>query len=476
MKEAVYILGAGVNQVVKDWDGHSPPLLNNFFNVALQKRKFMDDHYTEQIRDVYDYIEEHFRKTKEDLANSPFDLELCFTLLAQQINQMKLEKRIDEMRGLISAKFHLESFLAEVLSDFEHFAVTSHTMRNFGRVILYEKPTIITFNYDCLMEEVLEIASGVNPSVPISFRDYRPFEEKRDLSDEMLVYSHCNWNRPLGYGFKFDEIQLQQAGVSKFVRGSRFYSPPQNQLYPKPLLKLHGSLNWFRYLPIRSFPVFPGETEPELGQKESEIILKNGTWWFGRPPDHNGWYIVPIVITPVLYKDEYYNQKPFRDIWETAKRVLSQCKMLVIIGYSFSPTDFSTKRLVIESLMTNDLDELIVVNPDLNVVNVAKDLCHFHGGVTWFSSLDDYLKIFSGVVRTESEPVKVSDGDLPRDTSPHDLHAKCKTCGVEFAVGIRTNPRSHATSRHIGNLHTCPNGHANSYDKKDYALRKVDRP
>ena len=51
----------------------------------------------------------------------------------------------------------------------------------------------------------------------------------------------------------------------------------------------------------------------------------------------------------------------------------------------------------------------------------------------------------------------------------------CKACGVEFSAGIRTNPRSFRTSQYIGNLHTCPNGHSNSYDKENYILRKVDQ-
>ena len=55
--EIVYILGAGVNQVVKDWDGLSPPLLNNFFNIALSKKKFRNEHYSKQMQGVYDYIE-----------------------------------------------------------------------------------------------------------------------------------------------------------------------------------------------------------------------------------------------------------------------------------------------------------------------------------------------------------------------------------------------------------------------------------
>jgi hypothetical protein len=472
MKEAVYMLGAGVNQVVKDWDGDSPPLLNNFFNVALKKRKFSDVHYTDQIQDVYNYIRANFKKNKDDLANVPFDLELCFTYLDRQIKQAARDGKTPELKRLVNIKFSLESFLAEVLSDFEHFASMSHTMRNLGRVILHENPTIITFNYDCMMEHVLESAYGVRLSVPREFIQRGPLEET-ELPDEILTYSHSNWNKPLGYGFKFDEIQLQQAGVSKFAKGSRFYSLSQNQLYPNLLLKLHGSLNWFQYLPIRSFPTLPGETEPELGEKESEIILKDGTWWFNRPPDHNGWFVAPLIITPVLYKDEYYDRKPFGEIWELAKRALSKCAKLVVIGYSFSPTDFSTKHLLIESLASNDLKELVVVNPNHNLVKVAKDLCNFNGGVVWFSSLDDYLNSFSGSVRLESKPEKIEETDLPKDTSPHDLYAKCKTCGIEFSVGIRTNLRSFATSQYLGNVHTCSNGHANSYDKSDYTLKKV---
>jgi len=173
--EIVYLLGAGVNQVVKDWDGLSPPLLTNFFNIALGKRKFRNDHYSKQIQHVYDYIEKYFKKTRDDLADSSFDLELCFTLLEQQIKRAEQERRRTELKELVTIRFHLISFLAEVLSDFEFFAVTSYTIRNLGRVIFHEKPTIITFNYDCLMESVFELTSGVNPSIPKSFIDPSSF-------------------------------------------------------------------------------------------------------------------------------------------------------------------------------------------------------------------------------------------------------------------------------------------------------------
>ena len=81
LPNVVYLFGAGVNQVAKYWDGISPPLLSNFFNVALSMRRFRDDHYSKQLESVYGYIEKYFRKTKDELAKSPFDLETCFTQL-----------------------------------------------------------------------------------------------------------------------------------------------------------------------------------------------------------------------------------------------------------------------------------------------------------------------------------------------------------------------------------------------------------
>ncbi|MBA7511490.1 hypothetical protein ES705_03486 [subsurface metagenome] len=477
MNGIVYLLGAGVNQAIKDFDNQKPPLITNLLQIALKKKKYSDAHYTNRIQVVYDYIEKYWKKTKSDLANAPFDLEQCFTLLERQ-KEEACRKDQEEYKRLVAIEFRLKSFLAEVLSDFEYSGFNL-SMYNFGRILVHEHPTILTFNYDCIIESIIESASGVNPSIPRPFHDRTPSEDF-EIPDELLAYSHSNWNRPLGYGITFDEVQLYQAGVSKYVDGKRFYSHPQNKLYSWPILKLHGSLNWFKYLPVRSFPTFPGEEQPTLGEKEHEIILVQGHWWFNEPPDHHGWYIDPIIITPTLYKDKYFREPPFKQIWEMAKNALSRCKRLVVIGYSFSPSDFSTKQLLLEAFSNNDLEGLIVVNPDVNIVQLVKDLCHFDGGVVWYRDLEEYIRAFSKTelganIMIKGQSLKVAQEDIPTDTTPHDLYVKCKTCGVEFPVGIRTNPQSFATSIYVGNIHQCPEGHAHPYDKEDYILKKAVR-
>ena len=397
MSATVYVLGAGVNQVIKDWDRLSPPLISNFFQVALKKEKYRSERYTSKIQIVYDYIKKYWKKNKSDLSSISFDLEECFTMLELQLREAIDANDIEKARELYTVQFKLKSFIAEVLSEFKIFPNTSDTMRRFGEILYKEKPIIITFNYDCIIEVAIESASGVNPHVPREIFGRNPLQET-NVSEEELAYSHFNWNRPLGYSIKFDKVQLHRAGIRTYVEGERFYSHPKNKLYSWYILKLHGSLNWFRYLPIRKYPTFLDEAEISLPkEKEKEIILIEGDWWFNEPPDLDGWYIDPIIITPTLYKEEYLRDplytRVFSPIWRKAKEVLSNCKRLVVIGYSFPATDFPTKKLFLESFSENVLEELIVVNPDTSVVQKVKNLCHFEKPVTVCKDLEEFLQL-----------------------------------------------------------------------------------
>ena len=51
------------------------------------------------------------------------------------------------------------------------------------------------------------------------------------------------------------------------------------------------------------------------------------------------------------------------------------------------------------------------------------------------------------------------------------LYLKCKTCKTEFASGIDADKKSFETMQLMGNGHTCPKGHTNRYDKKDYYFK-----
>lgn len=398
LNDTVYLFGAGVNQSIKDWNGLSPPMIRDFFKTALQIEKYRSKHYVGRVQILYEYIRKYWHKDLTELSTSPFDLEECFTMLEAQADEALQKHNSTEYNRLQQIQFVLKSFLAEVLSEFEVFASSSDIMRRLGAVLHWEKPTILTFNYDCFIEAAIEAASGLNPSIPQEMLKPPPEGwpvERIKVSDEELAYSHFNWNRPLGYGIAFHEVQLQRAGLRTYVEGNRFYSHPKNNLYSWAILKLHGSLNWFRYLPIQKFPRFPDTEPPHLGERENKIILVNGNWWFAEPPDLDGWIIDPIIVTPVLYKEKFYRQPMFQYLWERARNALSECKRLVIVGYSFSPTDFSTRQLFRESFCEHDLQDLVVVNPNSVAVETARELSHCKEKTVTYNDLDEFLASFS---------------------------------------------------------------------------------
>lgn len=404
--ETVYILGAGANQSLEAWDGLRPPLATNFFRVALQAKQFSGRQYTERLQPLYDFVATHFKRDRDRLQREPFDLEELFTTLQLQQAVAYRAGKQERSVQLAQIEFLLKSFLAEYLSQFESHAFSDHTMRELGRVIHTEEATVLSFNYDCIIESVLELASGVRGSIPSTLGSD---PTSLQVTEEELAYSHFNWNRPLAYGFKFSELQLQQAGVARYVDGARFYAHPSNALYETPFLKLHGSLNWFRFLPIRRFWMGPappelrdlakrqpdlfGDTPPDLpDSRRDAVILIRGHWWLAQPPDFDGWLIDPVLVTPVLNKERSLAEPLFDMLWTRAELTLSKCRRLVVIGYSFAPTDFHSKDLLRRAFQEGPPDELVVVNPSEDVVTKVLELTHFQQAPTVHDKVEDYIR------------------------------------------------------------------------------------
>jgi hypothetical protein len=385
MAETVYIFGAGINHGVLDFNGLRPPLATNFFQQALKSDRMSFEDYQDLMKCVFDYIEQYWKLSIEKLRTEPFDLEECFTLIQLQAEDAYRQKDQQKRIKLLEVSFRLTAMFAEYLQNWDAvFASGTSAFRTLGEILYAEKPTIITFNYDTLLESTLELASGARQHAPASYTGKPP---KGGVPDELLAFSNYNWNRPLAYGVKFDEIQLQQAGIPIRVSGDRFYSHPENQLYASPLLKLHGSLNWFYYSGIYRFP----QVTPQQPTRSGRTLLYGGHWWFGEPPSVEDEYIEPFLITPVLYKD--LTEDLYQKLWNKAREELTGCNRIVIGGYSFPPTDFHTKRLFLEAFKDRSPEEIVVINPDAGVIGHIKKLCHFRKPVLSCRDLDEFISL-----------------------------------------------------------------------------------
>jgi hypothetical protein len=139
---------------------------------------------------------------------------------------------------------------------------------------------------------------------------------------------------------------------------------------------------------------------PRLGvswkkDMESQIIVGHADWALKQHPTINGTYVEPVIVTPDIYKSKRFKDPLFSNallpIWEQAGRSLTNCKRLVIIGYSFADADDLMKNLFQIAFSKNILEKLIVVNPNSKAVEKTKALCKFNE-VLKFTNLKEFLK------------------------------------------------------------------------------------
>jgi hypothetical protein len=134
------------------------------------------------------------------------------------------------------------------------------------------------------------------------------------------------------------------------------------------------------------------------------VLETHSFYWMSESPTRGAWRMEPVLIPPFLYKN--FREHPFPAVWEQALRTLSECETLVIVGYSFPPTDFRTRRLFLEAFSQHKLKSLVIVNPDPAVAGTARQLTHFNGAIV---SCDD-LRALYGLPATWFEAVEPALG------------------------------------------------------------------
>ena len=170
--------------------------------------------------------------------------------------------------------------------------------------------SIVTFNYDLVIEEAFTSA---------------------DM-----------WNPQDGFGVKLAGSTLEWARL--WVSEKSPSGPPASSKIA--LLKLHGSLGWVSYsnrvVKLKGRPYYV-----RTNKRENISVL---------PP---GW-------------NKRIDVNPYKLFWKEARSRLEKCKTLVVVGYSLPETDLLARALFSEVVRKRAVSEtylkrLILVDPDQNV-------------------------------------------------------------------------------------------------------------
>jgi len=377
MSKTVYLLGAGVNRGLANTKGLKPPLDGDFFQLLADQGEALPGeaipkgptlpHYrlrhggavpplelasdAGNIYWVYDFIQRFWHRSPEDLAKEPLSLEELLTFLQlKQKDAQKSKNDSEAAKEYLFCELILEHRLLTYLSGFSDIAKANQDMARFGRAIYKERSTVITTNYDTIVETVIEQASNDNPKDGVRA-----------------------WNARDSYRFRFKEPETRNRALG----------------HVRPLvLKLHGSLNWGTLL---------------IDATTNRPKIEKSLAFYDRPfrnyldlglssSSAGNWLYKPLIVPLILYKDVYYGHPAIKAAWNNAQKELSECERLVVIGYSFPPTDFHIKKLLLDVLFKRDLKELFIVNPDTSVVERIKDITHFQKPVVVCKDIREFLE------------------------------------------------------------------------------------
>lgn len=154
-------------------------------------------------------------------------------------------------------------------------------------------------------------------------------------------------------------VQFQYSNFLDAVKPSdaRLHEMLQQSPGDGLLLKLHGSLNWYRCgnhrCPVSSDFVFLHDTQGCLSVNSNSVEVRC---------QQCGSVMNPIIVPPVLRKS--ITEDPvIRAAWGLAWRRLRDASRVVVIGFSAAPTDFYTSWLLRSTVGVREGVLINVINP-----------------------------------------------------------------------------------------------------------------
>jgi len=302
----VYILGAGASKAVAD----QAPLMKDFLSSAFEA--FPDD---SRIKEVRDFVCDFYLGRR--LANDAHILwpriEDVFSQLDLSIAQNRPLSPNHPVSKVKELREHLVYLIARLLQKKLRKLDDSAT-RDFVRDVLQEEDTIISLNYDIIVDNALLM-------------------ERRQVD----------------YG---TEVRL---AYQEYPSHWRHVNPRQG--FRVPLYKLHGSLNWL-YCPLcQALDITEGE--------------KGALWTFRNPKPARcvkcDCAYETLIITPTLLKS--YANGLLVEVWRRAENRVARADHLVFIGYSLADADIEIKCMIKRAIY-NGAQQRQGARPKVTVVDI----------------------------------------------------------------------------------------------------------
>lgn len=327
--------------------------VNKFRNVKIE-----DFHtYSEDIEDLHSEIQEKLFKILEKNKYSFFG------------NKDTPKDEFKNNLLVYKAYFELIFLFVSVINEIQNGDVSKAHI-NLAKQLTKED-TIVTFNWDTLMDRALEDSTNWNPENGYLIKPKYVYKDEwvvpnqdsnRDYPYLLKLHGSSNWltSHPVPEDGKL--IPTQQQSIEEFcvyVSNLKPYSC-FNGRYSK------GYEDYsYGYYPV-NLP-FEGKSAPE-GMVFVRNIVKNRFMKDSTSTD-KGLNSIPLIIPPIKKKEYDSFGNLFSKLWDKAEHEIIKASEIYIIGYSFPKTDYRSSELFKKAfLKRTDMPKIVIINPNPELI------------------------------------------------------------------------------------------------------------
>ena len=227
-------------------------------------------------------------------------------------------------------------------------------LSEFKRVESPGDLTIITFNYDLLLERALVLLG-----------------EKQHC--ETFVFPHS--------------YRLPKVAATPGIDGLPTFPSHSVSGNGMAILKLHGSINWQSvHTSQKPNPSALFNPNRELHVIDSQMASSRLSW----VRNQRRMYLQPIIVPPISGKRRMMHTGVLA-LWRAAADALREADRIVIAGYSCPPLDLEARFLLGENLRANKEKRVYIIDPNAELVARYVPLCGVNH-ITTYTSIRDWVE------------------------------------------------------------------------------------
>lgn len=345
MKRTI-ILGAGASKSYNmSKTGVKMPVALDFFET-FRKLEISENPWV-LIGNLINYIAERNNADTLEFLSFSEDIELLHSeiqeKLYEELNRGNIFRHPDGIQ-LLKAYNELIFLFVSVINEIQN-GDESSPHQNLAKQ-LSTKDSIITFNWDTLMDRALMIETDwntekgyfVQPSAV--FKDDWIYKDGKSIEQNfpklLKLHGSSNWITSHIQPSKEGKLELsQETNVEDFYVFERATKPYST--YAGRYMSGYEELSYGYYppnLPLKGKP-------PQAGYVFVKSRIKNPYIPEGKANDE-GLPSMPLIIPPVKNKEYDLFGTLFTRVWDEAQREIEKAEEIYVIGYSFPKTDIRT--------------------------------------------------------------------------------------------------------------------------------------